>query len=164
MIVFLTSHWDTLKQRLNTASQTAFGQYKKKKKKSIPVGHFRCTKMVIKVFSLAFLLEEITLVMVSVALSQSSSSMNHIACYVSHQRTKLFKSLMCKYPRAHHHHLSLNRKGRYGTPFFPVLHCPLGLGELQACPFLEVVFPPLPLSAWSSSHFHCALQDGFGQT
>ena len=69
----------------------------------------------------------------------------------------------------HHHHLSRN-EGRWGTTddfatsflhFFPVLHCPLGLGELQACPFPDVVFPPLPLSALSSSPFHCALQDGF---
>ena len=28
----------------------------------------------------------------------------------------------------------------------------------------DVVFPPLSLSALSSSPFHCALQDGFGQT
>ena len=35
--------------------------------------------------------------------------------------------------------------------------CLLGLGELQACPFSDVVFPPLPLSALSSSPFHCAL-------
>ena len=48
--------------------------------------------------------------------------------------------------------------------FFPVLHCPLGLGELQACPFLDVVLPLLPLSALSSSPFYCALQDCFGQT
>ena len=34
---------------------------------------------------------------------------------------------------------------------FTVLHCPLGLAELQACPFRDVVFPPLPLSALSSS-------------
>ena len=56
-------------------------------------------------------------------------------------------------------HLSLSREGRWGTtddfrnqfrPFFPLLHCPLGLGELQACPFPDVVFPPLPLSALSS--------------
>ena len=47
---------------------------------------------------------------------------------------------------------------------FPVLHCPLGLAELQACPFPDVVFSPSPLSALSSSLFHCALQDGFGQT
>ena len=39
---------------------------------------------------------------------------------------------------------------------------PLGLGELQACPFPDVVFLPLPLSALSSSPFHCALGDGFG--
>ena len=60
----------------------------------------------------------------------------------------------------HHHHQSLNREGRWGTtddfatqfsPFFPVLHCPLGLAELQACPLPSVVFPPLPLSALSSS-------------
>ena len=40
-------------------------------------------------------------------------------------------------------------------PFSPVLHCPLGLGELQACPFPDVVFPPLLLllSALSSSPF-----------
>ena len=49
-------------------------------------------------------------------------------------------------------------------PFFPVLHCPLGLSKLQACPFPDVVFTPLPLSALSSSPFHCTLQDGFGQT
>ena len=49
-------------------------------------------------------------------------------------------------------------------PIFPVLHCPLGLGELQACAIPDVVFPPLPLSALSSSPFHCDLQDGFGQT
>ena len=45
-------------------------------------------------------------------------------------------------------HLILNREGRWGTPqmisqplnsIFPVLHCPLGLGELQACPFPDVV-------------------------
>ena len=50
---------------------------------------------------------------------------------------------------------------------FSILTCsplPLGLAELQACPFPDVVFPPLPLSALSSSPFHCALQDGFGQT
>ena len=50
------------------------------------------------------------------------------------------------------------------SPFFSVLPCPLGLAELQACPFPDVVFLPLPLSALSSSPFHCALQDGFGQT
>ena len=48
------------------------------------------------------------------------------------------------------------------SPFFPVIHCPLGPAELQACPFPDVVFPPLPVSALSSSPFHCALQDGLG--
>ena len=57
-------------------------------------------------------------------------------------------------------HLSLNREGRWGTTddfttsflhFFPILHCPLGLGELLTCPFPDVVFPPLPLSALSCS-------------
>ena len=72
----------------------------------------------------------------------------------------------------HHHHQSLNREGRWATTddlqpvfsIFPVLRCPLGLAELEAYPFPDVVFPPLPLSALSSSPFHCALQDGFGQT
>ena len=45
-----------------------------------------------------------------------------------------------------------------------VLHFPLGPGEFQAYPFPDVVFPRLLLSALSSSLFHCALQDGFGQT
>ena len=71
-----------------------------------------------------------------------------------------------------HFHPSLNRGGRWGTTddfttsflHFSVLHCPLLLGELQACPFPDVVFPSLPVSALSSSPFHCALQDGFGQT
>ena len=49
-------------------------------------------------------------------------------------------------------------------PFFSVFHWPLGLGELQACPFPVVVFPPLFLSTLSSSPFLCALRDGFGQT
>ena len=48
--------------------------------------------------------------------------------------------------------------------FFPVLRCPVGLAEVQYCPFSDVDFPPLPLSALSSSPFHCVLQDGFGQT
>ena len=73
----------------------------------------------------------------------------------------------------HHHHQSLNCKGRWSTTddfttsfllFFSVLHCPLRLCELQACPFPDVVFPLLLLSALSSPPFHCALQDGFGQT
>ena len=50
------------------------------------------------------------------------------------------------------------------TAFFSVLHCPLGLVELQACPCPTVAFTHLPLCALSSSLFHCAFQDGFGQT
>ena len=46
---------------------------------------------------------------------------------------------------------------------FPCSPLTLGLAELQACPFPDVVFPPLPLSALSSSPFQCALQDGFGR-
>ena len=49
----------------------------------------------------------------------------------------------------HHHHQFLNREGRWGTtddfttsfPIFSVFHCSLGLGKLQACLFLDVVFP-----------------------
>ena len=35
-------------------------------------------------------------------------------------------------------------------PIFPVLHCPLGFAELQARPFPDVVFPPLPLCTLAS--------------
>ena len=53
------------------------------------------------------------------------------------------------------HHVSQNHRWFHNQfpPFFPVLHCPLGLGELQACPFPDFVFPPLPLSALSSPPF-----------
>ena len=40
---------------------------------------------------------------------------------------------------------------------------PLPSGTCRT-PSPDVVFPPLPLSALSSSPFHRALQDGFGQT
>ena len=74
--------------------------------------------------------------------------------------------------------LPLNCGGHWGTTddfttsflhfLSSVLHCPLGLSELEACLFPDVVFPPLLLllllSALSSCSFHCALQDGFGQT
>ena len=65
------------------------------------------------------------------------------------------------YPRGSlgHHRWFRNQFSR----FFPVLHCPLGPAEPQACPFPNVVVPPLPLSALPSSPFHCALQDGFGR-
>ena len=71
-----------------------------------------------------------------------------------------------------HLHLSHNSEGHWGTTddfttiflqFFSVLHCPLGLGESHASPFPHV-FPPILLSALSSSPFHCALRYGFGQT
>ena len=58
-----------------------------------------------------------------------------------------------------HHRWFLNQF----SPFSPVLHCPLGLAELQACPFPYAVFPSLSLSALSSSPFHCALQDGLAR-
>ena len=47
---------------------------------------------------------------------------------------------------------------------FPCSQLPSGTRRSPGCPFPDVVFPPLPLSALSSSPFHCALQDGFGQT
>ena len=73
----------------------------------------------------------------------------------------------------HSFHLFINREVRWGTTddfttsflhFPPVLHCSLGLGELQACPFPDVVFPPPFLSALSSSLYYSTLQDGFRQT
>ena len=38
------------------------------------------------------------------------------------------------------------------------------LAKSRRVHFPDVVFPPLFLSVLSSSPFHCALQDGFGQT
>ena len=52
-------------------------------------------------------------------------------------------------------------------PVFSIFPCsplPSGTCQTPACPYPDVMFPPLPLSALSSSPFHCALQDGFGQT
>ena len=76
----------------------------------------------------------------------------------------------------HHHHQSLNREGRLGTtndfcnqfsPFFPVLHCPLGLTVFQACPYLDVVFHLflclpclLPLSLCLARWFWLDLMNG----
>ena len=73
----------------------------------------------------------------------------------------------------HGYLLCLNLGGRWGTTddFATIsLHFALfstalwDLANLQACPFPDVVFRPLLLSVLSSSPFHCALQDGFGQT
>ena len=62
-------------------------------------------------------------------------------------------------------HLSLYREGRWFhnhfSPFFLLLHHPLGLGELLACPFPDVVFLPLPLSALSSSPLSLCLARWF---
>ena len=43
------------------------------------------------------------------------------------------------------------------TSFSSVLHCPLGLGELQVWPFPDVVFPPRLLSALSAAPFYCKI-------
>ena len=59
-------------------------------------------------------------------------------------------------------HLSLNREGRWGTTddfATSFLHF-----SLFSTALWDLANPPLPLSAFSSSPFHCALQDGFGQT
>ena len=103
--------------------------------------------------------------------SQNQVSLCMFICYVFCITGQAFIQSVFKH--CHHHHLSLNCDGHLGTTndftnhfpkFFPVFHCLLELGELQACPVHDIVFPPLPLSALSSSPFHCALQDGFGQT
>ena len=74
---------------------------------------------------------------------------------------------------SHHHHQSLNREGRWGTTddfATSFLHFSLFSTVLWDLPNSrpvhspDVVFPPLPLSASSSSPFHRASQDGFGRT
>ena len=81
-------------------------------------------------------------------------------------------TLLSLHHHHHHHHrrhLSLTARV-VGAPqmislpvsfIFPVLHCPLGLAELQACPFPDVVFPPLPLSSLSSSPLSLCLARWF---
>ena len=70
----------------------------------------------------------------------------------------------------HHYHQSLNREGRWGTTdnfatsFLNLFLFSTALWDLANCPFPDVVCPLLPLSALSSSPFHCALQGGFGLT
>ena len=71
------------------------------------------------------------------------------ACYACYGNSTL---LIFTFPSVHltfSSHRSLNREGRWGTKddfatsflhFFPVLHCPLGLAELQDCPFPDIVF------------------------
>ena len=81
----------------------------------------------------------------------------------------MFKTLLI---HNHHHQLFLNREvvgaphmiSQLVSSIFLCSPLPSGTWRIQACPFPNVVFPPLPLSALSSSYFHCALQDGFGQT
>ena len=74
----------------------------------------------------------------------------------------------------HHHHRFLNREGRWGTTddfatsffpsIFPCSRLPSGTCRTPGLFIHYVVFPPLSLPALFSSPFHCALQDGFGQT
>ena len=73
----------------------------------------------------------------------------------------------------HHHHQSLNREGRWGTTddfATSFLHFSLFSTALWDLPNSRPVHTlmlsshPLPLFALSTSPFHCALQDGFGQT
>ena len=71
-------------------------------------------------------------------------------------------TLLSLHHHHHHHHrrhLSLTARV-VGAPqmislpvsfIFPVLHCPLGLGELQACPFPDVVFNDDLLRLWLKS-------------
>ena len=75
-----------------------------------------------------------------------------------------------------HHlsHLSLDRQGRWGTKddfatsflhFSLFSTAPWDLANSEPVHSLMLfVFPSLRLSALFSSPFHCALQDGFGQT
>ena len=69
----------------------------------------------------------------------------------------------------YHHHLIIiypltaRVVGASQFPPFSVFSTALWDLALQACPFPDVVLSPLPLSALSSSPFHCTLQDGVGR-
>ena len=80
-------------------------------------------------------------------------------CGVKHDLTYVWSFFTFTYPLP---------MGVVGAPqmtsflhFCLFFHCPLELGELQACPFPDFIFPPLPLSALSSSPFRCALHRWF---
>ena len=94
----------------------------------------------------------------------------HRGCSVTCNTRQCFVKPILLTSRHLTYHVTLGSLGHHRwfhnqfPPFFLVIHCPLGFGKLQACLFPDVVFPSLPLSALSSSPFHCALQDGFGQT
>ena len=88
--------------------------------------------------------------------------------HCQHWRQNNYQSLLCWW------HGWLSRRGgapqMVSQPVSSIVLCSLlslwdlGLGELKACSFPDVVFPPLLLSALFSPPFHCASQDGFGQT
>ena len=70
-----------------------------------------------------------------------------------------------------HHHQSLNREGQWGTKYdfaTSFLHFSLfstAFWDLPTSrPVHSLMLSSHLLSALSSSPFHCALQDGFGQT
>ena len=84
-------------------------------------------------------------VQVSVKKSTSTKS-SHCWSEISHNST-LSASTTVRFFYDHHHQF-LSCEGPWGTTddfatsflsIFPVLHCPLGLRELQACPFPVVV-------------------------
>ena len=86
---------------------------------------------------------------------------------------KILKPIMIVIHHHYHHHLPLNREDRWGTTddfatsffHFPPFSTDLwDLANSRPVHSSDVIFPPLPLSALSSSPFQCALQDGFGQT
>ena len=101
----------------------------------------------------------------------SSACWNFIHCLQVNRKTKshrvFFTSGQCEIHFTFTYSLTA---GTVGAPqmtsqplssIFLSFQCPVGFGELQAYPFLDVVFPPLFLSPLSSFPFHCALQNGF---
>ena len=109
----------------------------------------------------------------SIMITFSDTTSTKLTYPVRYSRTDDYHSRGLEQPTHGHLQLSLNRKGRWGTTddfTTSLLHFPMfstALWDLvNSRPVHSLMLSShlfLLLSALSSSPFHCALQDGFGQ-